>query len=282
MDSRLPRFARRQSRLCRAGAAAARRSARPLDDARGGRAFGRLAAVATRHDPLTGASAFPDLSELPVAVLDVPRQAPPRATAHVSFSPLPRIRLAEPYERLRDASDWARAATRQRPRVFLANLGTSADFTARDLRQEFLRGGRHRSDARGHICHRRGNGFGVSRQRRRACVYLLVPTRFTKRRQSRRPARFPRQAPGTSILPTGAAAWNPRSRRRAWRIPSMPVATPSFCSPRRIGCWGCNDPARVPFERLRPVDERRHRALAKGTISALNALSVCVYCGVTP
>jgi methylmalonyl-CoA mutase len=91
----------------------------------------RQTAVATRHDPLTGTSAFPDLSELPVTVLNVPRQAPSRATAQVSFPSLPRIRLAEPYEQLRDASDRALAATGHRPRVFLANLGMPADFTAR-------------------------------------------------------------------------------------------------------------------------------------------------------
>jgi methylmalonyl-CoA mutase len=41
------------------------------------------------------------------------------------------LRLAEPYEALRDASDRALAATGARPTIFLANLGTSADFTAR-------------------------------------------------------------------------------------------------------------------------------------------------------
>jgi methylmalonyl-CoA mutase len=44
---------------------------------------------------------------------------------------LPRIRFAEPYERLREASDRTLAATGTRPRIFLANLGTLADFTAR-------------------------------------------------------------------------------------------------------------------------------------------------------
>src|SRR5207248_4957445 len=44
---------------------------------------------------------------------------------------LPRIRLAEPFEALRDASDRILAATGARPKIFLANLGTPADFTAR-------------------------------------------------------------------------------------------------------------------------------------------------------
>jgi len=91
----------------------------------------REAAVATRRDPLTGTSEFPHLSELPVAVLDVPALKAAPAQGKVTFPPLPRIRLAEPYERLRDASDRTLAATGARPRVFLATLGTPADFTAR-------------------------------------------------------------------------------------------------------------------------------------------------------
>jgi methylmalonyl-CoA mutase len=89
------------------------------------------AAVATRRDPLTGTSEFPHLAELPVAVLDVPVSKAAPVHDKITFPPLPRIRLAEPYERLRDASDRALAATGARPRVFLATLGTPADFTAR-------------------------------------------------------------------------------------------------------------------------------------------------------
>jgi methylmalonyl-CoA mutase len=91
----------------------------------------RQAAVATRRDPLTGTSEFAHLSEVPVAVLDVPKRTPAAAPAKVTFPALARIRLAEPYEKLRDASDRALAATGQRPRIFLATLGTPADFTAR-------------------------------------------------------------------------------------------------------------------------------------------------------
>jgi methylmalonyl-CoA mutase len=46
-------------------------------------------------------------------------------------APLPPIRLAQPFEALRDASDRHLAETGARPRIFLANLGTPADFTAR-------------------------------------------------------------------------------------------------------------------------------------------------------
>ena len=41
------------------------------------------------------------------------------------------MRLAVPFERLRDRSDEILKAKGTRPRVFLANLGTPADFTAR-------------------------------------------------------------------------------------------------------------------------------------------------------
>ena len=123
----------------------------------------RTQAVANRGDALTGTSEFPHLTELPVAVLAPTLLAPPpkrgrsMAEGHregvtvpvgrngpppqpspfqgageesvgVELAPL---RLAEPYERLRDASDVYLATTGKRPQIFLANLGKPADFTAR-------------------------------------------------------------------------------------------------------------------------------------------------------
>jgi methylmalonyl-CoA mutase len=49
----------------------------------------------------------------------------------VAIAPLPSTRTAEPFERLRDISDEHLARTRSRPKVFLANLGSAAAFTAR-------------------------------------------------------------------------------------------------------------------------------------------------------
>ena len=46
-------------------------------------------------------------------------------------SALAPVRLAEPYEALRDASDRRLADTGVRPRIFLACLGAQADFTPR-------------------------------------------------------------------------------------------------------------------------------------------------------
>jgi methylmalonyl-CoA mutase len=91
----------------------------------------REAAVARRKDSLTGTSDFPNLTEMPVAVLDVPPASAKAQSVSITFPALPRIRLAEPFERLRDASDKILAATGARPKIFLANLGTLAEFTAR-------------------------------------------------------------------------------------------------------------------------------------------------------
>jgi len=85
--------------------------------------------VARRKDAITGTSDYPNLAELPVKVLDVPRVTGLAEAA--TFEPLPAIRLAEPFEALRDASDRFLAKTGARPKVFLANLGTPSDFTAR-------------------------------------------------------------------------------------------------------------------------------------------------------
>lgn len=131
----------------------------------------RERAAATRRDPLTGTSEFPHLAEAPVTVLmpspraggersseakpragEAPRHAPPDPVAPSSSparsderldlsspagrgasscEPLPSRRLAEPYEALRDRSDAILAETGERPRVFLANLGPIAAFSAR-------------------------------------------------------------------------------------------------------------------------------------------------------
>jgi methylmalonyl-CoA mutase len=91
----------------------------------------RQAAVARRKDALTGTSDFPDLTEAPVAVLDVPPAAVQSYPTALELEPLRSIRLAAPFEELRDASDRMLARTGARPRIFLANLGKLADFTAR-------------------------------------------------------------------------------------------------------------------------------------------------------
>jgi methylmalonyl-CoA mutase len=96
--------------------------------------------TARRKDVLTGTSEFADIHERAVHILDVapkttplPNPPPQGGGEQTAFAALPRIRLAEPFEQLRDASDRALAANGARPNVFLANLGKLSDFTARTL-----------------------------------------------------------------------------------------------------------------------------------------------------
>ncbi|WP_257165273.1 methylmalonyl-CoA mutase subunit beta [Bradyrhizobium sp. SRS-191] len=92
----------------------------------------RDANIAKRRDVLTGASEFPNLNEAEVAVEAVAPQAPlPLAKAALSFAPLTPIRLADAFETLRDHSDALLKSKGRRPQVFLANLGSAADYTAR-------------------------------------------------------------------------------------------------------------------------------------------------------
>ncbi len=92
----------------------------------------REANIARRREVLTGASEFPNLHEADVTVEDArPRVAIADGDAGFKFDALPTMRLAEPFERLRDASDLILKDRGKRPAVFLANLGTPADFTPR-------------------------------------------------------------------------------------------------------------------------------------------------------
>jgi len=103
----------------------------------------RQQAVACGKEILTGTNAYPDIAETPPAVLDVaPRAAASDDAATVTAPPLLRLRLAEPFEALRDKSDRMLAATGARPKVFLATLGTPEEFTARaNFAQNFFEAG---------------------------------------------------------------------------------------------------------------------------------------------
>jgi len=92
----------------------------------------RQTAVARGKDVLTGTNAFPDIHETTPAVLPVPpRPAADDLSSSAAAIALPRIRLAEPFEALRDRSDRFLARTGARPRIFLATLGSPAEFNAR-------------------------------------------------------------------------------------------------------------------------------------------------------
>jgi methylmalonyl-CoA mutase len=92
----------------------------------------REANIARRKEVLTGATEFPNLWEPQVAVIDAkPVELAPHGEAKFTFEALSPMRLAMPFEALRDRSDQILQEKGMRPRVFLANLGTPADFTAR-------------------------------------------------------------------------------------------------------------------------------------------------------
>ena len=88
--------------------------------------------IAKRKEVLTGATEFPNLHEAHVAVLDAkPVELAPYGEAKFKFDALLPMRLAAPFEALRDRSDQILKARGARPKIFLANLGTPAEFTAR-------------------------------------------------------------------------------------------------------------------------------------------------------
>jgi methylmalonyl-CoA mutase len=92
----------------------------------------REANIARRKDVLTGATEFPNLHEASVTVLTAkPVALAPSGEEKFKFDALPPMRLAAPFERLRDRSDQILKDSGARPKIFLANLGTPADFTAR-------------------------------------------------------------------------------------------------------------------------------------------------------
>jgi methylmalonyl-CoA mutase len=82
----------------------------------------RSAKLATRREPITGVSEFPNLTEKPVDRAPAPE--PPAGG-------LPRVRRDEAFEALRARSDAHLAATGARPRVYLAALGPAAAHSAR-------------------------------------------------------------------------------------------------------------------------------------------------------
>lgn len=90
----------------------------------------REANIVKRKEPLVGSSDFPNLHEDAVPVLGTPREAS-KPIGDNAIEALPRVRLAEPFEALRDRSDAYLAKHGTRPKVFLACLGRPSDFTAR-------------------------------------------------------------------------------------------------------------------------------------------------------
>ena len=104
--------------------------------------------IARRKIPVTGVSEFAQLSETPAPVADLsqwhagadafdttqPVARPvtlPAPSGEAFASPLLPMRLAAPYEHLRDHADARAASTGKRPSIFIATLGPLAEHTAR-------------------------------------------------------------------------------------------------------------------------------------------------------
>jgi methylmalonyl-CoA mutase len=83
--------------------------------------------------PITGVSAHADLAE---PAVEVAIGAPERETSAQAEGAMAPIRLAEPFERLRDLSDGLLRSTGARPKVYLATLGLEA---AHRRRVQFMR-----------------------------------------------------------------------------------------------------------------------------------------------
>ncbi|KAB2919132.1 MAG: methylmalonyl-CoA mutase [Hyphomicrobiaceae bacterium] len=90
----------------------------------------RARSITTGRLELTGVSAFPMLAD--DGVKAEPHPVPdPVVKGATSVAPLTPRRLAEPFERLRDASDAHLARTGRRPQVFVATLGELSEFNTR-------------------------------------------------------------------------------------------------------------------------------------------------------
>ncbi len=91
----------------------------------------RAGDIARRKMVVTGVSEFPNLREATPDVLATAPAPTSPAREAISFEALTPIRLAAPFEALRNRSDAVLTKTGRRPQVFLANLGKASDFTAR-------------------------------------------------------------------------------------------------------------------------------------------------------
>jgi methylmalonyl-CoA mutase len=100
-----------------------------LQDQIGATAEARARSIAAGKMELTGTSAFPMLGADGVTAR--PHPATPAVTSERRVRPLTPRRLAEPFERLRDAADAYEKRSGKPPQVFLASLGTVAEHSAR-------------------------------------------------------------------------------------------------------------------------------------------------------
>ena len=103
-----------------------------LADTIGRKAEQREAALRKRKKPLTGLSEFPNIQEEPL--IQTPPSlddGPTEPESAETVTPLYMRRASQAYEELRAFSDAIFQQEGKRPSIFLANLGTPADYTAR-------------------------------------------------------------------------------------------------------------------------------------------------------
>ena len=191
----------------------------------------RASSVARGRDPLTGTSAFPDIHELPVSVLEPAPTTRPVARFQ-PIEPLPSIRLAEPFEALRDAvrpragrnrctaqslsrqPRDRRRISRRAPRLRRTSSRRAASRPLPTMVSERCRPLSRRSKASG------------------ARLVCLCSSNEVYAKAARQPLRNWQNWARTSIWRADPASWRTRSRTRACNHSSMPDAT----------CWPCYRP----------------------------------------
>ncbi|WP_286828545.1 MULTISPECIES: methylmalonyl-CoA mutase family protein [Kordiimonas] len=88
--------------------------------------------LAKRKDAITGVSEFPDIDEKPITNTGpMPPEPTELAPAGVTIEPLAFHRLPEDFEKLRGFSDACLEKDGTRPLIYLANIGSPADYSAR-------------------------------------------------------------------------------------------------------------------------------------------------------
>jgi phage tail protein X len=216
----------------------------------------REANIAKRRDVLTGASEFPNLHEAEIAVLDAkPIVLPPYGEAKFKFDPLPPIRLAAPFEALRDKSDTRLKRDGARPKIFLARPPTSP--RAPPSPRVFSRPAASRRSTPRALTTRRRSPLRSRAPARPlfACARPTKPMRNT-RWPPQRPFKPP--APSISIWQGGPANRRRRCAMLASAISSLPAAMRWRCCRKPGGGWSKHDGKQPQDGPDRRLPMRRH------------------------
>ena len=150
----------------------------------------------------------------------------PYGEAKIKFDPLPPMRLAAPFEALARQSDQMLKTSGARPKIFLANLGTAADFTARATfaKSFFETGGIEAIDTEGFAD---PAALAAAFKASGAALACLCSSDKVYADHRRRPPQRPFKTPaqGISIWQAGPASRKPRFATPASVISSLPAAT---------------------------------------------------------